>query len=99
MEPADELSGALHGPIPAIHHAIQVEDDQMYAMRRAGSWHGTDDRGHFGLGPSVPRMLFRAPTALYDAAAFGPGSAALLTVPEPRLTRSVRDRRETERDP
>jgi len=73
MEPDDELSGALHGPIPAVHDAIQVEDDQLQAMGRAGLGHEADDRGPLRSAPSVPRMLFRAPTALYDAAAFGPG--------------------------
>jgi hypothetical protein len=73
MEPADELGGALHRPIPAVHDAIQVEDDQSQAMGRAGLGHRTDDRGHLRSAPSVPRMLFRPPTALYDAAAFGPG--------------------------
>ena len=73
MEPADQLSSALDRPIPAVHDAIQVEDDQAQAMGRAGAGHGTDDRGTLRSAPSVPRRLFRPPTALYDAAAFGPG--------------------------
>lgn len=71
MEPADELSGAFHGLIPAVHDAIQVEDDQSQAMGRADPGHGIDDRGTLRSAPSVPRMLFRPPTALYDAAAIG----------------------------
>jgi hypothetical protein len=72
MEPAYELGGSVHRPIPAVHNAVQVEDDHPQAMRTAGPGHGTDDRA-LRARHSVPRMLFPALTALYDAAAFGPG--------------------------